>query len=216
MIIIKKKNSHYTLEAKNDLLYLNPLFESIIEIQLLPFSFIENNKLHFHAQSVCMLEDYLNNNNNTMNIENILFFLYSISKQITSLEQKGFTFYGISLKDVVVVNKNIFLFLNTNTILPIENEYITFLCPFEKPYFANPEILAIDFLPCQVNYKCIYYSLAALIIYCLFNNYILKGNDLLSNSDIDVILFPIHGTKLYWCLKRCLENESNKRYLLYI
>jgi hypothetical protein len=216
MIIIHKKNSHYTLEAKNDLLYLNPLFESIIEIQLLPFSFIENNKLHFHAQSVCLLEDYLINNNNTMNVENILFFLYSISKQITSLEHKGFTFYGISLKDVIVVNKNIFLILNTSTILPIENGYITFLFPFEKPYFANPEILAIDSLPCQISHKCIYYSLAALTIYCLFNNYILKGNDLLSNSELDAILFPIYGTKLYWCLKRCLENDCDKRYLLYI
>jgi hypothetical protein len=214
MITIHKKNSHYTLEAIKNLLYINPLFESIIDIQLLPFSFIENNKIHFHAQSVCVLEDYLNNNK--MNVETILLFIYSISKQITSLEQKGFTFYGISLKDIIVVNNNIFLILNTNTILPIENEYITFLYPFEKPYFSNPEILVLNSLPCQISYKSVYYSLASLIIYCLFNNYILKGNDLLSNSEIEKILFPIFGTKLYWCLKRCLENDCDKRYLLYI
>jgi hypothetical protein len=214
MITIHKKNSHYTLEAIKNLLYINPLFESIIDIQLLPFSFIENNKIHFHAQSVCVLEDYLNNNK--MNVETILLFIYSISKQITSLEQKGFTFYGISLKDIIVVNNNIFLILNTNTILPIENEYITFLYPFEKPYFSNPEILVLNSLPCQISYKSVYYSLASLIIYCLFNNYILKGNDLLSNSEIEKILFPIFCTKLYWCLKICLENDCDKRYLLYI
>jgi hypothetical protein len=223
MIKIYKIHSHYTLEAGKECLLLKPLFESLIETQLLNFSFMEENKLHFHAESVCLLDKFLdknkkqiNNQQINMNFEKILCLLFSISKQMECLEQKGYTFYGLNLKDIIVINNTYFFILNTNVLVPIEDSNISFYYPFEKPYFTSPEILAIDTLPTKISFKSIYYSLGALIIFCLFDINILKGNDFLSDLEIDAILLKIYGTKLFWCLKRTLMHNYSERHLLYI
>lgn len=218
MINIYNNKTHYILEYKEANMLLKPLFESIIETQLLTFPFIEHNKIHFHAQSVCKLDELLKTNKKQINIDfdKVLSLLFSISKQIEFLEQKGYTFYGFNLKDIIVINNTYFFILNTNVLIPIEDKYITFYYPFDKPFFGSPELLEIDTLPIKISFKSIYYSLGSLIIFCLFNINILKGNDFLNDKEIDAILFTIYGTKLYWCLKRSLIHYSSERNLLYI
>ena len=65
-----------------------------------------------------------------------------------------------------------------------------------------------------MNYKTIYYSLGALVVYFLFNKNI-NNNDGLKN-DLNEILKPIEGTKLFGLLNRCLCEESNSRSIIYI
>jgi hypothetical protein len=226
MIIINKNNSHYILNCKinnnnnnnnninfNTIKNSDLLFKSILNTDLLSFAFIENNNLHFQAESVYLLSDKIKIN---INVEQILLMLFSISKQIISLEKLGYTFYGFSLNDVIIVNNTYFFILNYNYILPISNNYITFLYPFEKPIFTSPEILNVLSLPANITFKSIYYSLGVFIIYLLFNKNILKGNDILTIDEIDKILYPIYGCKLYWCIKRCLHINLEDRFLLYI
>ena len=215
MITINKTNSHYTLEGNTNCIYLNELFTSIMDTHLLPFAFIDNNKLHFHAQSVVLLEDYFLKKPN-IQYENTLFILFSISKQIISLENMGLTFYGFGPRDIIVVNDIYFFILNTNKLFFIENNGISLMIPFSKPYFASPELLNIHTLPTTISFKSIYYSLGVLLIKCMYNEYILKGNDIKTSQEIDAILKPIKETKLYWCLKRCLEIDPKDRYLLFI
>ena len=74
--------------------------------------------------------------------------------------------------------------------------------------FFSPE-LDKKVLPAIVSYKTAYYSLGALIIYCLF------GSDI-KNKNIDEILLPIKYSKLYWFLKRCLDENPKNRYLIYV
>jgi hypothetical protein len=166
-----------------------------------------------------LLDDYLlQNKNNQIDINQCILLLFSISRQIFCLEQLGFTFYGLGIKDIIVVNNTHFLILNSNYITPINNDKqcISFLEPFLKPSFISPELLSLTSLPAHISYKSIYYSLAALIIYCLFSFNICKGNDLLGDNDLEILLKPIYGSKLYYCVKRCLITDTKQRTLIYI
>lgn len=225
---IHKENTHYTLEFinKNQNNNLNnnldndftmELFSSLLNSKLLPFAFVDNRQLHFHAQSVVLLDDYLLQNS-LIDINQCILLLFSISKQIFCLEQLGFTFYGLGIKDIIVVNNTFFLILNNNFIRPIDshNQCISFLEPFIKPSFISPELLSLTSLPAHISYKSIYYSLASLIIYCLFGFNICKGNDILLDRDLEIILKPIYGSKLYACLKRCLLVDTKERILIYL
>jgi hypothetical protein len=219
MISIYKDKSHFTIEydfSNENKENSKNLFQSLLETKLLPFAFIDNNKLHFHALSVFLLDEYLLKNKN-LGIDKCLSLLFSISKQIFYLEQLGYTFYGVGIKDILIINDNTFLILNINTLLPIDNNFcISFYAPFTKPFFISPELLSIETLPSHINYKSIYYSLAGLIIYCLYNINICKGNDIILEEELEIILKSIYGSKLYWCLKRCLNMNVEQRVLLYI
>jgi hypothetical protein len=72
----------------------------------------------------------------------------------------------------------------------------------------NAEIGNITTLPSKIHYQSSYYSLAALVIYCLLN----KEKVETKGEDLETILKPIFYTKIYWFLKRCLH----KRILLLI
>jgi len=216
MIKIHQDNTHFTLTGIKNCPYLNKIFISIKEINLFPFTFIDNNNLHFHAQTVEFLDDY-KNNETFLKYDEILFVLYSISSQIYNLEQMGFTFFGFDIKDILVINKKYFFIINPSKLVSINNKnLITFLKPFQKPYFSSPEMLNLNELPMSLNFKSIYYSLGSLLVYCMFQEYILKGNDFKNMDEIEKILVPIYKTKLYWCLKRCLEIKIENRFLLFI
>ena len=135
----------------------------------------------------------------------------TLTQQIKYLEQINYAFYGHNVSDILVINDDIFININANTLLPITNNSITFLYPFEKPYFLNPEISTITRLPSKIHFKSGYYSLAALIIYCLLNEDIQDNKDNKDKKEEEV-LKPIFYTKIYWFLKRCLH----KRILLLI
>jgi len=85
-----------------------------------------------------------------------------------------------------------------------------------RPYFSNPEIIKLRTLPAIFPIQIVYYSLGTLIVFCLLKTYLLVGNEIKSEEDIEFILRPLHGTKIYWFLKRCLHKDPNKRLLLLI
>jgi hypothetical protein len=88
--------------------------------------------------------------------------------------------------------------------------------PLKRPYFGNPELYGINVLPTQLNIKSIYYSVGALITFCIINKYLLVGNEIKSNEEIKNSLEPLKGRKVYWFLLRCLEDDVNKRVMLLI
>ena len=87
--------------------------------------------------------------------------------------------------------------------------------PYEKPYFSSPEIINTNKLPALIHYKSCYYSLGLLIVFCYFGEYLLKGNDIPSKESLEFSLKPIYLSKLYWFLLRCLQDNPEKRTLLY-
>jgi hypothetical protein len=127
----------------------------------------------------------------------------------------NYGFYGFSINDILVVD-GLFLFCNTQYLVPLQNENFIFIEPISTPYFSSPEIFKLRTLPSEINYKCCYYSLGLLVVFCLLNNYLLVGNELKTTEEIENILNPLFNTKIYWFIKRCIVPDINKRILLLI
>ena len=182
-----------------------PIYWSLIKTNIIKGAFYnsEEKMLYFTAETVATIDkkDIIKKISDAKCIK----MIDTLTQQIKYLEQINYAFYGHNVSDILVINDDIFININANTLLPITNNSITFLYPFEKPYFLNPEIRMITRLPSKIHFKSGYYSLAALIIYCLLNEDIQDLKD-------EEVLHPIFYTKIYWFLKRCLH----KRILLLI
>jgi len=154
--------------------------------------------------------------------------IHYLSLQQTFLERNGFGFFKLSFEDIIIIEYNdlkrefgefgefdldndtcsflYFAYLNPNHIKKINNKgNIIFNSPFIMDCFCAPEILALSVIPAAVSYKCFYYSLGALVTYCL-------GLELVS----EMALETIYNTKLYWLLKRIMVSEPNERILLLV
>jgi len=154
-----------------------------------------------------------------------LLLIHYLSLQQTFLERNGFGFFKLSFEDIIIIEYNdlkrelvefdsdndtcsflYFAYLNPNHIKKINNKgNIIFNSPFIMDSFCAPEILALSVIPAAVSYKCFYYSLGALVTYCL-------GLELGSDMELEII----YNTKLYWLLKRIMVSEPNERILLLV
>ena len=197
------------------------LYESIVKTLPHSFSFInpEKQELHFQASSTKIhnLLDFLKNNR--LSWEQCMLLIGFLSKQIQELEKRGHSLLGFNLQDILMIDETVFLFVNNEYLFPIHNtisSYITLIIPFQKPYFSSPELLQLTKLPSKIHYKSSYYSLASLVVYCLLEEYIFKGNEVKTNTDLEYILKPIYSTKMYWFLKRCLVPDPTNRKMLFI
>ena len=170
-------------------IYLYKVIKKFIKTSNLDY---ETSSIYFCAENVIPLKDYLLKNNSL-----------SHNKCIKLI------FYGFDINDILVID-DIFMFCSTQYVLPLVNELIIFYSPIKKAYFSNPELLNLTTLPSEISYKCSYYSLGTLVIYCLLNAYIK------SVEQIEKVIEPLYNTKIYWFIKRCLDSDINKRELLLI
>lgn len=160
-----------------------------------------------------------------------ILIIHSLSAQLNSLRKRKITFYTFDLDSIFVVNGNVFVILNPDLVMPINNiGLLTFVSPINKHNaFHCPEIANYSALPFNCHCNSVYYSFAALIIYCLFDTHLPRAkNDKTGNNRRDnraddglreereLILSKLYGTKLYWFLLRCLEDISTNRQLLFI
>ena len=156
-----------------------------------------------------------------------LLLIHYLSLQQTFLERNGFGFFKLSFEDIIIIEYNdlkeefgeldldndtgsflYFAYLNPNHIKKINNKgNIIFNSPFIMDSFCAPEILALSVIPAAVSYKCFYYSLGALVSYCLSSEM-----ELGSEMGLEII----YNTKLYWLLKRIMVSEPNERILLLV
>lgn len=153
-----------------------------------------------------------------------ILLIHSLSAQLNSLRKRKITFYTFDLDSVFVINGNIFLILNPDLVMPINNAgLLTFVSPIDKNNaFHCPEIANYNALPFNCHCNSVYYSFAALIIYCLFDTHLprVKRSEKQYDNELreerELILSKLYGTKLYWFLLRCLEDISTDRQLLFI
>ncbi len=176
----------------------------------------ETNSIFFSAENVISFKKYiLDKKEKKLSHYECIKLIDDLSKQIIYLHKLGFGFYGFDIGDILTID-NTFIFCSTQCLLPLDNNAIIFTSPIKLPYFSNPELFELTSLPYEINYKCCYYSLGSLIVFSLLNIYLLVGNELKSSEEIDKIIGPLYNTKLYWFLKRCLDNNINNRHLLLI
>lgn len=143
-----------------------------------------------------------------------LHLLYCLEEQNKYLLKKeSACIYCIKVEDILVIDNNTFIIVTPKRVRKIdETKQIVFLAPFERTGFCSPELLLLDKLPCHVTVKTFYYSLGALLVFCISNVHL----HLYDSSKMDLLLKPIHGTKLYWLLLRLLHVDAKKRQFLYV
>ena len=174
--------------------------------------------LKFQAHSV---ETFFSNNKiQKIKIPEAAKILQTLSNQLNYLLQyESKTIIGYQTNQIILINGETPAFLGSQLIAELDPEgknLATICCLFNtKEFFAAPELLKINRLPAKVHYKSSYYSLASLIIYLLIyspdNEHTFDNNPL---SYLDK--HPIKNTKLYWLLSRCLEEDPNKRSIIFI
>lgn len=218
--IVKQSDNYYKLcfLKKNEL-----FLQSIVIPMLLDGAFMNDsfNTIEFYAHSVKPLSLYLQTG---MTYNSVIQLIWYLSKQHEFLKKNGYGFYCLHLNDILVIDDCKFICVNPEIVKQLNNDSITFYSPFLRNGFVSPEILNIECIPASVSYRCFYYSLGALAVYCYFGINIcevgVNGDDLddthLVYSKIMDILSPISDSKLYWCLLKCLCVDSNKRSLLFV
>ena len=149
-----------------------------------------------------------------LSYNNCLLLIHYLCLQQSFLERKKMGFFKLVLDDVVMIeslsdNELMFAYMNSTHIKNInDNGEINFMTPFpyNKGFFA-PEILSVKTIPFRVSYKCFYYSLGLLIIFCINHQ---------DNSENEKTMEKLKGTKMYWLLQRLLQIDPLKRVLLFV
>ena len=179
-------------------------------------------KMKFNAESVMPLTTFINKQSNKKGTDYnvILHFIGNIGNQLTFLRNQGYSIPFFSLEDFIVIDNTIFSFMNDDKIFKIDDEtkYITLDYPiqYNKNNSFIPPHVALglddepDKIPMDIYFSSIYYSLAQLCVYIFIRKQIKD------EEEYDKISGPFIYTSLYWCLKRCLDKDENKRILLYV
>ena len=214
-ILYKNKNSFsYTLSLKETT--NNKNITSFLQLlsKLIPNSFLYEHSIKFTAETVTLLTPKIAKTYTKQMIKCLI-------KQLEYFYNNNLAFYGFDLDDIIVINDTHFLIVNNKYITTLNEERkIIFYSPFSKPYFSSPELMELKCLPAKVDYNTCYYSLGALIVY--FRGITLSSFNPSFNPFLDLDLDlnldkeSIFYTKLYWFLKRCLNDNPKKRTLLFL
>lgn len=177
-----------------------------------------------NTYEIISLEEYIKYNQyDVFDIEEdtILKILYDIGFIIKLLERENKAIFSILIKDIIVINNNIFLFINKNKIFNINKKNIYY---FNK--LSYDEILRLPInisnnrpiktLPIKVYYNNIYYSFGILLLNLLY--YSKKQNYITNMNCISILnsLKKYKNSGIYYFIKRCLQEDIEKRALLYL
>lgn len=146
-----------------------------------------------------------------MNYAATLSMVTDLTMQLTRLLAQNKCFYVFDPENLIVVDGTKFIYLSNEHLLDFipRRGTILFMKPFIKlRRFSSPEVSRIVILPSEINHKVIYYSLGMLALYGLYD-------DDAFDEERDKMK-SIKGTKLYWLVKRCLDEDPNKRSILFI
>ena len=213
---IREQNKLFTIE----LLSANePLMTSIARSKQLAGATVTDDykTIYFMASSVKTFTQYRDDliAVRRLGYESTLRMVSALSNQLECLiKQYRKVFYLFSPDNLIVVNDDKFIYVSSDHLVDVspDDATVVFTRPFSKiGGFVSPEILMIDTIPTEINLRTIYFGFGALIVFCLLNTKIQTG-DVEKAGFLD----EIKGTKLYWFLMRCLNEDQTKRCLLYI
>jgi len=164
---------------------------------------IDTFKITIFADEINTLE-HLFNSCKEIDCENIFLFL---SKQLKTLEKHNLTIPVYNLQDIIyfkIGDNYSYYFLNSSHIFNVDkSRNIIINKLFIKNEFTSNELQNLYEIPdTSILVTASYWSLAKITEYCL--------------KKIDKTLFDIKYSKLYWALKKCLEQNPNHRYLIFI
>jgi hypothetical protein len=135
--------------------------------------------------------------------------LYDVGNQIQSLEMFHLGIPFLNLNDILVVNEKHYFYINAKKTHDIKNKHMLISEAHKRNSFFSPEMNQIKSIPDNLHWKSSYYSLGSMVTFCLMGEYV----ELNKHRDI---LDRLYGTKLYWALDRCLEENTADRFYLII
>lgn len=201
------------------------LIESIKEnLENICFSFqIKENNFFFEIYcETCENIQNISFKNNSVLLQKIIL---SLSKQIKYLENQYLIFFQWNEENIFCINEEIFIFVDEE-LLEIKNNKLKLNDIFDKKKNCSPELFDINFLPSEIHYKSIYFSIAFFVLKNLTNIkidlfYQLKKEKKLDNKiillmKIDEELKKIKYSKLYFFIKKNINLNETKRMLLFI
>ena len=193
------------------------LIKSIIVTKIITGATVTDDymSLSFNATSVKSLKSFLNS---SLPYELVLKIIYQLSIQLKYLiETHNETFIGYNINNVIVIDDTTFVYISNEELCKIEVDQITITYPFSRnDFYISPDISNIKEIPSTVHYKSVFYSLGCLILDCLFFTHEEANEDEERTPHKILDKLPMKQTKLYYFLKRCLSEEPNNRYLLFI
>jgi hypothetical protein len=219
----KKKHSLFKITNKNNHSCLS-LFYSIVKPLIVNSATIVNNNndtssLVIKTMSIKTFAQFkeqqkMINGSYKLPYTTILNIISCLSKQLSYLlESETKCFYNFDPDNILVVDDCKFLYLSTEHLKDIKNNNLYVYSPIKKTMgYLSPELHNVSSIPIIIHYKTIFYSLGLFII----NNLV---DELTSNDTQEVLMdciVNIRGTKLYYFLERCLQDEPTKRFLIYV
>jgi len=175
-----------------------------------------------NIQSLKQLQNTLIERNGTkkFSYELSLRMLLSLSKQLSYfLTKTDVCFFKYNPKNVLVIDEEIFLYLSNDDLVKREDEELLIITPFLWKDYVSPELQSITSIPTKINYKSIIYSLGLLIIDRVLEDELSHILEIAKDDEkilFDEIEKSIGKTKLFYCLKRCLDKKVENRKVLYI
>lgn len=160
--------------------------------------------------TIVSLPSFLKTHKGKMSYEVAFNMLFDIANQIRALGNSNMGLPFLELESIIVVNSKFFFYIDAQQVRPIHEHMIAVETPHPRGKFQSPEFQDISRLPAKINYKSAYYSLAAIVVFCLTGKY---GD---SFKQYRELLGIISTTKLYWTLERLLQPVAEDRYYIII
>lgn len=188
----------------------------------------QKNGFVFKAKNVKTLKTLLKQKKEKLSYEDCKLLFLNLSKTIQHLEDQNLGIISLDLDDIIMIefqdNKNIrennydkqivtnFFYLNLENFVEIRDDNLVINRPINKSnLFISPEIKKIKHFPTNVKKQSSYYCLAILLCYCFG-----KIKKKITSNNLIKHLEMIKETKLYWTILRCLEQNPEDRFLLFI
>ena len=217
-----KNKSIFTITFINELNELNEpknekksLIKSITKSGIILGATIYDNykSVSFKAHTIKTLNQYKKDLTHAKSVPNFSYLntlklVYYLTKQLSYLiEEDSNCFYQFTPENIIVIDNSKYMYLSLNHLKKIDDktELIRFTAPFDREGFVSPELLRIKSVPATINYRTIYYSLGLLVLDCLFDY---KEKDI---NNLEEVMGPIKETKLFYLVKRCLDDEPISR-----
>jgi hypothetical protein len=196
------------------------LIRSLVRTRIIQGATVTRDYLTIKFQAHSVETFFSNNKIQKIQIAEAANILQTLANQLNYLLQyESKTILGYAPNQIILINGKTPAFLGSQLIAELDPEgenMATICCLFNtKEFFAAPELLKINRLPAKIHYKSSYFSLASLIIYLLIYNP--DNPDTFDNNPLSYLdKHPIKNTKLYSLLSRCLEEDPNKRSIIFI
>ena len=157
----------------------------------------------FNASNLQTFQEFVDtettcNGTYQMRYDNVVNLVNGLTNQISFVTNNyKKRFFMTQPKNIIVLdNGDKFLYISTNELLDVKDEHICIHRPFSKVNgFLSNELSNVTLLPSIIHSNSIYCSIGMLATFCL------TGDKTDNNID------SIYGTKLYWCIKRLINDR---------